>query len=219
MTLPFTATQFLDVFRQYNAAIWPLQVVFVAVALGGLVLALRPGRGSGRIIALYLAAQWAWTGIIYHWVFFSQINPAARVFAALWVAGAVGFALSAIGPRPLSFRTNEPLRMVVGCALAAYALAIYPLLGHFTGRAYPASPTFGAPCPVTIYTFGLLWLARGPVRRWLVIVPVVWAAIGSLAAFTLGVYEDLGLLAAGISGVVLLIRPGPADRPASPAPA
>jgi hypothetical protein len=73
---------------------------------------------------------------------------------------------------------------------------------------------------VTIVTFGLLWLARPRLPRYLLAAPVIWAAIGSAAAFSLGVHEDLGLLAAGVSGVVLAFLQSPqakAPRAGTPA--
>lgn len=215
MSLPFTADQFFDIFRQYNTSIWPAQLLLVALAVCAAVLALRPNGRSGHLVAVYLAAQWCWTGVVYHWWFFSRINPAASLFGAIWVAGAIAFAASSGGSRRLSFRTRLGWRVAVGASLVTYALVLYPLLGLLDGRIYPLAPTFGAPCPVAIYTFGLLWLADRRAPAWLVIAPLAWAAIGSSAAFTLGVYEDLGLLAAGISGLVLLLlrhSPGPASH-------
>jgi hypothetical protein len=44
------------------------------------------------------------------------------------------------------------------------------------------------------------------------IIPLLWAAVGSLAAFQLGVFEDLGLLVAGIVTIaVLVFSPAPAN--------
>lgn len=214
MSLPFTADQFFEVFRQYNTSIWPVQLLLVALAVGAAVLALRPKRRSGQIVAVYLAAQWCWTGVVYHWWFFSQINPAATLFAAIWVLGAIAFATAAGGRRALSFRTGNPWRLGIGALLIAYALVVYPLLGLVDGHAYPTAPTFGAPCPVAIYTFGLLWLVSGRLSVRVVLAPMAWAAIASTAAFTLGVYEDLGLLVAGLSGLTLVfLRHSPRPAP------
>ena len=33
MNLPFTLEQFLDVFRQYNISVWPMQVLLIVLAL------------------------------------------------------------------------------------------------------------------------------------------------------------------------------------------
>jgi hypothetical protein len=214
MSLPFTIREFLDVFARYNNAIWPFQLVMTAAAVGAVVLALR--GGSGRLVGTYLAAQWVWTGVAYHWLFFSPLNPAARGFAVLWVAGALAFLWAGIWKGRLAFRTDNRPRRAVGAVLIAYALVIYPILGHFDGRAYPFSPTYGAPCPVTILTFGLLWLARPPLPRYLLVAPALWAAVGGSAAFALQVTEDLGLVVAGLSGIVLALLPAPPPRAKAP---
>ena len=100
MALPFTSEQFLDVFRQYNTSIWPLQCLLTAIALIAVVFAVRGRRG--RVVAFCLAGQWAWTGIVYHWLFFAKINPAAWFFGTLWLAGAMAFARNGLGNRVLS---------------------------------------------------------------------------------------------------------------------
>jgi hypothetical protein len=184
-----------------------------AIAVVAVILAVR-GRGS-RLVSFWLAAQWAWTGLAYHWLFFARINPAARVFAALWVAGGAAFAWNAFRRRALSFHASQPARLAVGGVLIAYALVVYPIVGYLEGRVYPFSPTFGAPCPVTILTIGLLWLARPPVARLLLAAPLLWAAVGSAAAFTIGVREDVGLLVAGASGLMLLLPAAPSRPPSA----
>jgi hypothetical protein len=62
-----------------------------------------------------------------------------------------------------------------------------------------------APCPTTIFTFGLLLWTRGRVPGWLLAVPTLWALIGFTAALTLGILEDTGLLVAGLLGTGLLL--------------
>lgn len=207
MSLPFTEAQFLEVFRQYNTAIWPAQVALTGLALFAIAVAASGKAWSGKVVAAVLAVEWSWTAIVYHWLFFRQINPAAGAFAALWFAGALAFAWSALGRQPLSFRTTDRWQLAVGGSLIVYALVVYPLLGYLGGRIYPAAPTFGAPCPVTITTVGLLWLARRPLSRLLLIAPILWAVVGTVAAFSLGVREDLGLLVAGLSALALAVAP------------
>jgi hypothetical protein len=86
-----------------------------------------------------------------------------------------------------------------------YALVIYPVLGLLAGHRYPSAPTFGLPCPTTIFTFGVLLLAREKLPRFLFAIPMVWALIGFTAAFAFGVYEDYGLLIAGLALIVLAL--------------
>jgi hypothetical protein len=87
-----------------------------------------------------------------------------------------------------------------------YALIGYPALGWAFGHRYPAAPTFGVPCPTTIFTLGLLlWgLERLPWR--VVVVPLLWAGVGTSAAATLGITEDFGLPLAGIVTVGFVVE-------------
>jgi hypothetical protein len=78
----------------------------------------------------------------------------------------------------------------------AYSL-LYPGVNAAQHLTVWKVPTFGVPCPTTIFTAGLLML--GPAPSWrLAIVPVIWSAIGGSAAFLLGVSADYGLPIAGL---------------------
>jgi hypothetical protein len=83
-------------------------------------------------------------------------------------------------------------------------LLIYPVLGYFLGHVYPHSPTFGLPCPTTIFTFGLLLWADNKVPKYLLVIPLLWSLIGFLAAFQLGVLEDVMLLITGLVATTLI---------------
>lgn len=94
----------------------------------------------------------------------------------------------------------------VGIALVAYAAVLYPLLGIWTGHAYPEMPVLGVtPCPVTIFTFGFFLLAKPPMSRWLLAIPFIWSLIGGSAAFLLGVPQDWLLLVSGVVAVFLVV--------------
>ena len=208
MRLPFDAQQFFDVFARYNTAVWPAQLALLLAALAAVGLACR-GRG-GRVVGVTLGGLWLWMGTAYHLAFFRAINPAATAFGALFVLEGLLLIAVAASPRPLAFRWTPTISGTVGAALVAYALLGYPILGYWLGHRYPAAPTFGLPCPTTILTLGLLaWTA--PPRRWLVLViPLAWSAVGASAAVQLGVWEDLGLVAAG--ALILALAGEPARR-------
>lgn len=197
MQLPFDADQFLGVFSRYNAAVWPAQIALVLFALVAVALALRPGPRSDRAISAILGGLWLWMGVVYHLAFFSAINPAATVFGALFVLEGVLLIGAGGWRRRLRFAWAPTVPGVLGAVLILYALLVYPILGYAIGHRYPATPTFGLPCPTTILTLGLLlWTA--PPRPWTVLViPLAWSVLGAYAAARLGVWEDLGLVAAG----------------------
>ncbi|MFZ0750450.1 MAG: DUF6064 family protein, partial [Pyrinomonadaceae bacterium] len=75
--IPFTVDQFLNVFARYNEAVWPAQIVLYAIALCAIGLAIQRSSDFSRSIAFLLSVLWLWSGIVYHLIFFSRINPAA----------------------------------------------------------------------------------------------------------------------------------------------
>jgi hypothetical protein len=210
--LPFSAEQFHEVFRDYNTAVWPMQWVLVAMAVAAVVAVCRPWPGSGVAVSAFLAALWAWIAVAYHLAFFTRINPAAYGFAALSAVGAVVFVWQGVIRCRLDFRWVPGSRGLAGVALIGFALVAYPVWSALAGQPYPATPTFGLPCPTTIFTIGLLCFTVPPAPRSPLIVPVLWCLVGAQAAFLLGVMPDLGLLAASAIGLVLMASAGPSPR-------
>ncbi len=208
--LPFTVDQFFSVFGAYNKAIWPAQII--AYLLGVLAMwAIFTARAwAGREVAATFGIIWVWNGLAYHLAFFAPINAAAYGFAALFVLqGLLFFGYGAIAGG-LRFPEHIGWRGMLGIALIAYAGMIYTAVGYFLGHDWPKVPVFGvAPCPTTIFTFGVLMLAAGPLPLWLVAIPIVWAGIGATAAVLLNVPEDLGLLVSGVLGAVTAPILGP----------
>lgn len=203
--LPFTAEQFFAGFARYNDGIWPIQILAYAAGAFALIAAFLLGRNGGRATALMLTVMWLWTGVVYHGLYFAPINPAAHAFAALFVAQAA--LLLAYAGR-LRFAGAPVLARYVGVALIGYAAILYPLVGLAAGHTYPAVPMFGVtPCPVTLFTLGLLLLARS--APWpLFAIPILWSLIGGSAAILLGVPEDWVLLVSGPLAAGLRWRQG-----------
>ena len=215
MNLPFSVQQFLDLFASYNTAVWPAQIILHLAAIVVIGMSARPFRGSDRIISLVLALFWLWMGLVYHIAFFSSINPAARLFGVLFAIEGIFFALLAIR-NTISYRVSSDWRGLTGGIVLAYGVLFYPLLGLALGHHFPAAPSFGVPCPTTIFTFGMLLWATG-LPRYLVVIPAAWSLIGFAAALTLGIREDIGLLGAGIVGTSIIV--GRPRRRTTPLPA
>lgn len=208
MQLPFTVEQFYDVFRAYNTAVWPAQVLLLALGIAAVLLVFFPQRWSGVGISAILALLWAWLGLAYHLAFFTSINPLAYAFAGLSVAGAVVFLWQGVVRRRLEFKWVFSAHTWLGLALIVFALVVYPAWSTYAGHGYPTLPTFGLPCPTTLFSLGLLAFATPPYPRSPHIVPVLWSFVGAQAAFLLAVQPDLGLLVAGVFGILLLVRSG-----------
>jgi hypothetical protein len=205
--LPFTRDQFLAVFISYNEAVWPAQYVAYALGLAA-VLALASRRpAAARVVSGVLAAMWLWTGLAYHAMYFSATNKAAWGFAALFVAQGALFVEAGLIRGRVALAPMGGPRSWLGWGLVGYSALAYPLLGLALGHRYPAMPMFGiTPCPLTIFTFGVLLLAGGRVPRRLFIIPGVWSLIGGSAAFLLDVPQDWLLLASGLCVLVLWPR-------------
>lgn len=203
--MPLTTEQFLKVFADYNQTVFPMQFFLIAAALLIVFLAFNPGKSSSKLITAILAFFWLWMGAVYHLIFFSQINPLAFLFGGLFVLQAVILFYAGVLTNKLSFRFYYDAKGVTGFLLILYALFFYPLLGLNFEHQYPQLPTFGLPCPTTIFTFGLfLWTDKKmPFSVWLI--PFIWSLIGSSAVFLFGIREDFGLLLAGIIGTTILL--------------
>lgn len=208
MNLPFDRAEFFGVLRAYNEAFWPFQVVLMLAGFAAVALAVAGGRAPGRAISAILAALWAWMGVVYHWMFFLPVNPAAGLFGALFLAGAALFAWEGVVRNRLQFDWALDLRCAAAFGLIAYALVVYPLAPLMLGRDVLELASFGLPCPTTVFTIGMLGLLGPPFPRVVFAVPVLWAVVGMQAAWLLGVYEDLGLAAAALLAAWFALSPG-----------
>jgi hypothetical protein len=207
MDLPFAPDQFFDVFATYNEAVWPIQVVAYLAGALATAAALRGGRIADRVISGTLGGLWIWVGVVYHYLHFADVNPSARVFALVFVVQGVAFLVGGVVFHKLSYGFSLRPVALIGAGLIAFAAIGYPLIGLSAGHGYPRAPMFGiTPCPLTIFTFGMLLLARGRVPLGLIAIPFFWSIVGGSAAFVLGVPQDLLLPVAGVVGSALLIH-------------
>lgn len=204
INLPFTQEQFFQVFKEYNQAVWPVQILFYLFALACIYLSIKKIPRSNTLISVVLGFFWIWMGTMYHMLYFSEINPAAKIFGVVFILeGLLIFWL--IGNRAqVRFHFQWSTRSTVGACLMLYALVLYPLIGYALGHRYPTAPTFGVPCPTTIFTFGLLLWSQKRVPVALYVIPVLWSLVGLSAAIALQMYEDVGLIVAAV--VFLLVN-------------
>lgn len=219
--LPFTVEQFLAVFVDYNTAIWPLQILAYVFGAIAIALAFRGGIQADRAIATILAIMWALTGIAYHLAFFAAINKAAYGFGLLFLIQAAALAYAGIHRCRIDFGFRADLAAWVGVFFVIYAAVLYPLIGIATGHHYPELPMFGVtPCPVTIFTLGMLLLTVKPPPGYLLAIPLLWSLVGGSAAILLQIPQDWLLLVSGaITALLLLVRQsrfGPAENPLTP---
>jgi hypothetical protein len=158
-----------------------------------------------RAIAGILGAMWLWTGIAYQGVWFSEINKAAYLFAAMFVVQGGALLYAGLFHRQLVFGVRQTLAATAGGVLILYSAIVYPLLSLVTGHPYPEMPMFGVtPCPVTLFSFGFFLLTMRRVPGWLLVVPFAWSLVGGSAAVLLRMPQDWPLLVSGLVAVPLV---------------
>jgi hypothetical protein len=212
--LLFSPDVFFRLFEQYNAAIWPAQIIAYGLGLLLVLLALRPRQGGDRAVAAVLAAFWLWTGVVYHMTFFVTINWAAWAFGALFAIQGWLFLWSGALRGRVRFRFVPDPYGWTGLACVVFAMAAYPLIGWLAGHGWPKAPLFGvAPGPTTLFTLGMLLLAEPRVPLHLMLIPVLWAFLAGAAAWPLGMPEGLALPLAAVLAVVLASRKTPGRGP------
>ena len=207
MRPPFSADRFFAVFVRYNEAVWPLQILLVTAAIVLVVVAVSAPRRS-RIVMGSLAALWAYAALAYHAAFFASLTPAGYLFAALFLAEGAVLAWHGLRTRRLHLAVPpDATARVVGGTLILYALIGYPVLASVAGQQYPAAPTFGVPCPTAIFTLGILTWCLRPVPWSVLVVPIAWSVIATVAAVAFGVVEDFALPVAAGLALAVLARP------------
>ena len=186
--LLFSPRTYYRLFELYNADVWPLQIVTLAVGLAILVLIVarhrveRPRRRGDPRGALAVRRVGVSAGALRP----DQLGGALfrdRLCASGGAAG-VDRRRSAIGSGFRKPESASPARWI-GLAMIVYALAIHPLIAPLSGRPWTQAEIFGlAPDPTAIATLGVLVAAARP--HWhLLVVPLLWCAISGLTLWTM----------------------------------
>jgi hypothetical protein len=182
--LLFSARTYYRLFELYNADVWPLQIVTLALGFAILVLVRRGPAWRGRAVAAILAVCWLFIAWGYHLERYDPINWAARYYAIGFVAQAALLTWTGAIRDRLRFDSRGAAASI-GLALVVYALAIHPLIAPMTGRPWMQAEIFGlAPDPTAIATLGVLLAADRP--RWhLLLLPLLWCVISGLTLWTM----------------------------------
>jgi len=205
MKIPFTIEEFFNVFEDYNRSLWPGQIFLYILALTAVALVVKGSHNSGRFVMSILTFFWVWMGFVYHIIFFSSINKAAYLFGTTFLIQGLIFLYYGVIKETIQLKFTRDFPGIVALALFIYSLVLYPFIGHTMGHVYPRSPSFGVPCPTTIFTFGLLLYSTHRVPWYVILIPLLWSVVGFSAAVNLSVKEDFGLVIAGVLSSVILI--------------
>jgi hypothetical protein len=196
----FSLHSYSRLFELYNAAIWPAQIVALALGLAILVFLRRAEPRRGRLIAAILAACWLWIAIAFHAHRYATLTWTARYFAWWFGLEAALLIWTGVVRGRLVFE-----RRPFGLAIFLFALVVQPLIvGPLFGRTWRQAEIFGvAPDPTAIATLGVLLLATGRVRWELMVLPLLWCAISGATLLSMKA-PDAGIPLAAVVLVVSL---------------
>jgi hypothetical protein len=206
--LLFSPRTYYRLFELHNRAVWPAQLLAVALGAALVWLVLRGGGGAwrGRAVAAILAACWLWVGWAFLLLRYDTINWAARHLAAAFAAQALllawaGLLAGRLRPRPPTDAAGR-----AGLAILAFALVLQPLIGPLlAGRPWAQAELFGvAPDPTVAATLGVLPLAAAGRARWaLMVVPLLWCAVSGLTLWAMGAPDALVMPGVGAAALGL----------------
>ena len=206
--LLFSPRTYYRLFEIYNAAIWPAQIAAIGLGVAILALLRRASeiRARGRWIAAILAACWIWIAIAFHATRYATINWAAIYFAwAFGIEAALWIWVGIIRGR-LRFEGPNDRRTRAGLWIFLFALAVQPFAGPLLGRGWKSVEIFGtSPDPTAVATLGILILARGPGRGWLMVIPAIWCGISGATLLAMKAPDAWIAPAAAILAVSLAI--------------
>ena len=205
MNLNFTLEQMLNTFANYNNTIFPLQIFVYLLGIVALLFVIKQKEYSSRIIFGILSFLWLWTGIVFFMQYFGPIYKPAYGFGVVFIIQGIIYLVSYFKSK-VSFNYNKDVFSLVGIIFIVYAMVGYPLFGYFINHTYPQMPPFGlTPCPLVVFTFGLLLLTNTKVPKSLFVIPFLWSLSGFIPV-SIGIWEDIGLIIAGILGTIMIIR-------------
>jgi hypothetical protein len=205
MKTPFTTDQFFEIFERYNTALFPVQVIILILGVVALVLLHSKKALRNKYIGGLLGILWLWTGLVYHITFFSTINPAANAFGGIFILQGVFFFIELFRDR-MNFSIEKQSKDYTGYFFIIFGLILYPLISFWLADNVSHTISLGLPCPTTIVTFGFLMLTQRNFSKYLLIIPTIWAVIGTGAAVNFGVYQDYVMLLSAVVANIYLFR-------------
>jgi hypothetical protein len=178
--LLFSPRTYYRMIERHNEAVWPAQLLTMALGIGILVALRRPSTTQGRIISGILALLWMWVS----WAFllhrYATINWAIKYVVPFFVLEALLLVWWGVIGAKLSFAVNRKASGRLGTALFVLSLLLYPALAAILGRPWRQAEVFGiAPDPTVTATVGLLLLTSSRFRWGLLPMPILWCGIAA----------------------------------------
>jgi len=202
--MPTTVT-FWNQMGAFNEATLPIQIIMsiLAVILTYFVFA-KAGARVNTLMKLFLSFAFAWNGIVFFLIFAWSI--ASAFFSALFIIVATLFAID-IFRKKTEFRLPAVQWQRYLTVFLILLVFLYPVIGMALGHYYPKTCMPMAPCPLTVFAITLAAAAIPRVDKKVYILLLPWAIMSLPKCLgALDCYEDCILFAAGVYGLVLLLK-------------
>jgi hypothetical protein len=212
--------EFFDLFGTYNEMYLAAIVLTYVLAIISLFMTIRKNNYSNRFISFTLVFLWSWVGVVFGILVFSplpivmagiELPGTWYLFGGIFAIHGIILLFNGVFKDAASYTWKNNPRHYIGLLLILFGLVLYPIIGALTGRVFPDYPIFGiAPCPVTLFTIGLLlWTDERPsLEFWFI--PIFWGFMGIAPVLFYAVYADIGTIASAIIGLYYYLR-FPAD--------
>jgi hypothetical protein len=206
MKTPITTEQYSSIFEKYNHAIFPVQIILLLLTFLALIGIGSKIKQKDKIVSVILGVIWIWTGIGYHWAFFSHINILALGYGVVFILQGLFLVWEGVILYNLKFVFRMSIQAFLGYFFILYGLIIYPFVGYLIESNLSRTISVGLPSPTIILTFGFLLLCDKKFSKYLLIIPSLWAVIGINGIIKLGNFQDSIMLIAAIIADVLILR-------------
>ena len=203
--LSFSLEEFLLVLESYNLGIWPLQIIAYVLILLVLFISLKPTKYSAKILSAILSFFWLFTGIVFCFIYWAPSHIFGYIFGIFCTVQGLLFLYSIIRS-DITISSPDKTYTFIGILFVLYAIIGYQVFGYYLGHIYPKFFAVGlVPCPTTIFTLGIFLIINKSIPIKYFVIPLMISLGGFLAAYN-GIYEDIGLVIAGILVTILIVK-------------
>src|SRR5574344_1695982 len=178
---------FWETIASYNAATWPIQILFTITALVlTALLYYRPSRLVRTAMKIFMAVLNFWIAGVYYMIY-CEPREYSGMLALFWsIMGCIWVYDLAIKHASLERTGNHTI-----FALVLFLMPlVYPIFSLVLGRSFPMMTSPVMPCSVAIFTIGLMLAFSEKVNIVLAMFLCHWALIGLSKVYFYGIPED-----------------------------
>ena len=199
------AEHFFQRMAEYNNAIWPAQLISYALAVVIIIHSIKQWKVSNEINTTIIAIIWIWNVAVTEMLFFSKFQTQYYVWGILWILQGIFFIIIGF-KHTFNYKIQKNWYSYAGILFILYALVVYPLIGSFLGHGFPRGPIFGvAPCPVCVFTFGVLLFVDKKIPISVLLFPLLWAILSLYPIIMMGIIADVGEIVVAVIGFTLIV--------------